>query len=448
MEFLCSFILFIRFLLKYKYTDSFSTFNANHLGSFKGKHRIHYAHLLKGLAIDDLALDALLPTLVSLFDYYPTLFRTHRKDIQATEHEDVMLFLDVLLNDFKLSSKYAFDDAQLSSLRTSKRTMAELQNISVESDTMIEIAKLRSDFEKINSLLSSSNNNVTHSSTNSSQNSQSSFSSFNEAKFYIKNSLDKILRYNNHIKIFDTHLSNNTTPPSLFYNRFPQPFLADDNEFVNKYNNLISEFQVNTLNLCKEFLVARVEKIEAGLLSIKGSLISDTTLDSKLADLKTESEARLKDHFQISNEKALRAKSIKFTVRDHHKNSRPKNHNSPFISSDNFNNNSSNNFSNSSNNSLRKNFFKNSKNSHNYNPNNSFKRVRFSNQNNTKFYNQFDNSNNSSTHDFENINDYNLSNNSSNYRSNQRFNNNISRQSSFDHRRLDFRTAVNSDRRF
>ena len=69
---------------------------------------------------------------------------------------------------------------------------------------------------------------------------------FNERLIGFNN--DKILMARHHINIMNLHLENKTTPASLFFNRFPFPFYSHDEEFVQKYNNRIEEFQRDVMN--------------------------------------------------------------------------------------------------------------------------------------------------------------------------------------------------------
>ena len=84
--------------------------------------------------------------------------------------------------------------------------------------------------------------------------------------------INRKLRYENHIAINQVHLSNKSTPNSLFYNRFPLPFFNEDESFVNKQNKLIERYQVDTLELIKEHLNLRLEDIEDKIGTMKNDL--------------------------------------------------------------------------------------------------------------------------------------------------------------------------------
>ena len=272
---------------------------------------------------------------------------------------------------------------------------------------------LQSDISKIFAILSNLNVNsniVINNSSSSptfSASSSSSFKTFNEAKSFLYRSFDKLGRYNNHIKLFDTHLENKTAPPSLFFRNFPKPFLADDEDFVNEYNDLILNFQAQIMNLCKKHLDLRIVKVNNDILKIKEDLKNDVNLEGNLSDLKNEIDAKQKDIFLKKNEQTVRV--VKFKVLNNKNSNRRDNH---------FN---LNNVSNGS------------------NLNNSYSSS-FSRSNN------IDRSLNSSSFS------YLRSNNNNSYR---RSNNNLSKNvtfsdthssTSFDHSRLDFRTARNFPR--
>ena len=60
------------------------------------------------------------------------------------------------------------------------------------------------------------------------------------------------------------HKDNKSTPASLFFNRFPEPFFGHDIEFIQAYNKRIVEFQTNVMNdiiLFSEKKIAIYEEI-------------------------------------------------------------------------------------------------------------------------------------------------------------------------------------------
>ena len=63
------------------------------------------------------------------------------------------------------------------------------------------------------------------------------------------------------------HITNNTSPPSLFYNRFPVPFLEDDHSFVKNYNDLIRSFSKKYNQPHNFYIESRVKTIESEQLN-------------------------------------------------------------------------------------------------------------------------------------------------------------------------------------
>jgi hypothetical protein len=143
----------------------------------------------------------------------------------------------------------------------------------------------------------------------------SAFVNFNDSKDFISSLYDKLLRYENHVKIFTTHLENNTTPSALFYNKFPEPFLNDDVEYVQKYNNLIAVFQAEAIILSKSFLEKRINTLNSKLNSIKDNLSrnnSEIDINKCFSEIISHQNSNLKERFEKANTKATRAKSIPF----------------------------------------------------------------------------------------------------------------------------------------
>ena len=115
--------------------------------------------------------------------------------------------------------------------------------------------------------------------------------------------------------MFNSHLANKTTPSALFYNKFPEPFLNDDFEYVKQYNDLISVFQSDVLALSKSFLEKRIKTLESKLNDIKSNLIennADSDINNSFAQIITQQNTILRERFEKANAKACRAKSIPF----------------------------------------------------------------------------------------------------------------------------------------
>jgi len=146
----------------------------------------------------------------------------------------------------------------------------------------------------------------------------SNFIDFNLSKDFLSRVINKKLRYNNHIKIINSHKTNGTTPSSLFFNKFPRPFLIDDSIYVEKYNQLIHDFQTKTMDLILDRLNSRVECIDQKLDQIKQNLI-DKGLDINICNqnfskLEIDNNKSLETQFKNANEKVLRSSNKPFVV--------------------------------------------------------------------------------------------------------------------------------------
>jgi hypothetical protein len=135
----------------------------------------------------------------------------------------------------------------------------------------------------------------------------------------VKRHLNKKLRYENHLCIFNIHKNNKTTPNSLFFNRFPSPFLEHDQEFVDKYNGLIEDTQNKIINLIITTLEERLIKIDSQIIE-KRDLLDEqlkqigSDFESFIDVITFEEEKNLVGKFASMKYRAERCKQIKFQV--------------------------------------------------------------------------------------------------------------------------------------
>jgi len=120
-----------------------------------------------------------------------------------------------------------------------KKALTQNKQATSSSD---EIRELRAQLELLKQ-------NQTINNNNNISNNRTLPTSFDQAHNMFKEEYVKKAKNENHIKMFQLHLQNNTVPPSYLWNRFPRPFLPYDESFVNKYNELIQDFQVKAMNL-------------------------------------------------------------------------------------------------------------------------------------------------------------------------------------------------------
>jgi len=146
------------------------------------------------------------------------------------------------------------------------------------------------------------------------------FVDVDECKSFIMSLMNKIERYKHHLNIYEIHKNQGSTPSSLFFSRFSPPFLSDDSEFVEEYNNLIREFQKLVMTLITKFLNNRLNIAESKLTEIKDNLIKSnanelnaiSTIDQKLANYLEITKNSLEDKFKFSVEKARRCENRPF----------------------------------------------------------------------------------------------------------------------------------------
>ena len=108
--------------------------------------------------------------------------------------------------------------------------------------------------------------------------------------------------------MFETHLKNETTPPTLFYTEFPIPFLQDDEEFVFEYNGLIKEFQTKSMLLCKKTLIERIDNCVEELSILKSNSEGIENIGEKFELIETKVNKDLEPEFKIKHEQVLRAR--------------------------------------------------------------------------------------------------------------------------------------------
>jgi hypothetical protein len=130
------------------------------------------------------------------------------------------------------------------------------------------------------------------------------------------------------------HIDAKTTPASLFFNRFPQPFYAHDNDFVEKYNKRIIEFQTNVMNDIIEFSQSKIVKYENDLNS-HINLIANKPNDfnSIIENKYKQIEFEKRDYFERKMNKARRCISKPFRVFIKSKNTKDTNNTSVFHNS-------------------------------------------------------------------------------------------------------------------
>jgi hypothetical protein len=114
---------------------------------------------------------------------------------------------------------------------------------------------------------------------------------------------EKKIKSENHISLIETLNNNNKVLPELRHNNFPIPFLPDDQEFLNDYNDLITSFQTSITGLIHKHMSARIDQSEKRLqLAINGNKDLQTLAQQIEQDVyDSYSHKRLSSHNKISN---------------------------------------------------------------------------------------------------------------------------------------------------
>lgn len=98
-------------------------------------------------------------------------------------------------------------------------------------------------------------------------------------------SLRRAIKKENHIKILQFHLENNTVPSQLFYRCWPEVFLTYYVVFVDKYNERIKEFATTILNDIIKHLKTQIEILNINMATYLTSLEGLENLNDLIADI-------------------------------------------------------------------------------------------------------------------------------------------------------------------
>jgi hypothetical protein len=140
-------------------------------------------------------------------------------------------------------------------------------------------------------------------------NNERSALSTEEARKKIKSLYERILKKKNHVLIIKFHLNNNTTPSQLFFNNFPTPFLAHDEQAVADHNRIIIETQKQLMNSILKHLDLQIKSLENNLEELKSTNMIDSSV---FEDIFKQVENNLKPEFDRADEKAKRIVSKPF----------------------------------------------------------------------------------------------------------------------------------------
>lgn len=138
------------------------------------------------------------------------------------------------------------------------------------------------------------------------------------------NLLCKKIRYNNHLKNVKLLIDNERVFTQLSNKKLPPPFFSDNQEYIDEYNKIASNFQNATMELIKLTASKEIEKIDSKINEIKYKFnSSDSKICDKLNSLEHESETKQSKGLQCSNSKVLKIlendnnKSFSISKHDH-----------------------------------------------------------------------------------------------------------------------------------
>ena len=141
----------------------------------------------------------------------------------------------------------------------------------------------------------------------------------------IRFSLRRAIKKENHIKILQFHLENNTVPSQLFYRCWPEVFLPDDVVFVDKYNERIKEFATTILNDIINHLKTQIDSLNTNMATYLTFLEDLENLNDIIADIQVQELHYATKEFEIASEKALNTVLRPFIVKNKNKNKQENN---------------------------------------------------------------------------------------------------------------------------
>jgi hypothetical protein len=180
-------------------------------------------------------------------------------------------------------------DSQQANNQSSITTFSNELNLAKQIEALKEQNQLLK--VQLNNLSNNSIQNNTQANVNSANNNfyqQQNYRNIDHNKIYYQ--MDKLLRYEHHIKTYDIHFETKTTPSSLFYTRFPRPMFFDNNDYLNKYNKLIEEFQTEAMKINYEEFKSRINETKTKLNNLKNTYNHVPDIDTYFENIKRDAE--------------------------------------------------------------------------------------------------------------------------------------------------------------
>ena len=290
-----SFIFYI-----YKYKEDFSKFTASAFGSFKSKYKNDCNILNNEIAELNFDKDHFNKIFHYIFVLYYNIKIKEKIILKDCLYLQIYDLINLIVKKDTLICNCTFSDEQLDDIH--------------DKILHLESTIQKPSYQNIHNGHHNSNNNFTSVEKLISID-PSKFTNLELSRPFLLSLFDKLLRYKNHIKVNQDYKNNNTTPSALFFNRFPEPHLIDDPDFVNEYNDRIRKFQTETMNSIIDHYKNRTNIIENKLSEIKIKLIennNENTINQEFEKIENTKKEELKEKFVKAHNKVLRAKSQPF----------------------------------------------------------------------------------------------------------------------------------------
>jgi hypothetical protein len=131
----------------------------------------------------------------------------------------------------------------------------------------------------------------------------------------IRYNINRMLRKRNDIKIFEFHIANGTTPSSLFFANFPEPFLNTDDPFIENYNTIIVSTQTEIMKLSIKRLKEQILSIEERIHSLKSKIKENEETQKEIGQIYERESKFLEKAFMDADRKARSVVSRPFTAK-------------------------------------------------------------------------------------------------------------------------------------
>ena len=263
-------IQFCTYLLKYK--NDYKCFVHQSLSSllrFVGTDLT--AHLLKAINLTTLPITAFQKILFDFLVFFNEDFLNSNSNTHNSSFINISQILDLMIQgefsiiDVKTSGKveYVFDTDQiitLTCIQENLKKFSEVPLVNVQS----ELDQLRQEILELkNNKVNNSNDSsiIIDKFSNLPQN-------FEDSKRILTQELEKKLVNINHITNYNLYLTNKTVPPSLYFSRFPKPFLPCETDYVTGFNELIVDFQSKAITLSIRFCETKVSLHENNIKKV------------------------------------------------------------------------------------------------------------------------------------------------------------------------------------